>query len=447
MSQLSRVVWQDGMHQAQHQFQAQARYAESAIHFAVTSTRFRPDGLVALDVDVAALRNGQFALRQARGTMPDGLPFRMPDGDPLPDPIPLASRLSPVADAEEVLLALPRRRDGIDAVGGDTAQARFVPTTRVMPDETTGRDPREVTFGAKAFRLVLRHEVTDDHEVLPIARVRREGGGQFSLDERFVPPAVQLGASPRLRALAATVVELLDAKSEALRRGQGHNAAALRDHAANEIASFWLLHTVHSAMAPIAHLARTPDAHPEALFLELSRLAGALCTFALDAHPRALPSYDHDALGPAFDALERALRAHLEVVLPSSAVRIPMTRARPTLFTARVQDDRAFRRARWLLEVRAPLPEGEVVRRVPALVKVAPMSRIAEVVQQAKSALPLVHLPVPPSSISPRADAQYFVVEQGGPFWDALVESRDVAAYVPDGVPDADLTLCIVLAS
>ncbi|MCU0647013.1 MAG: type VI secretion system baseplate subunit TssK [Gemmatimonadaceae bacterium] len=444
MSLLSRVVWQDGMHLAQHHFQAQARYAESAIHFAVTSTRVRPDGFVALEIDQAALRNGQFALRHARGTMPDGLSFRMPEGDALPDPVPLADRVSPVADAEEVLLAVPRRPFG---AAGTSGPARYVPTTRAIPDETTGTDPREVTFAAKAFRLVLRHEVDADDVVLPIARVRRDGTGHFALDERFVPPCTQLAASPRLMTLAATVGELLEAKSDALRRGQGHNAAALRDHAANEIASFWLLHTVHAAMGPVGHLARTPDAHPEALFLELSRLAGALCTFALDAHPRQLPAYDHDALGPAFDALERALRAQLEVVLPTSAVRIPMTRSRPTLHTARVQDDRAFRRARWLLEVSAAIPEGELVRRVPALVKVAPVARIAEVVQQAKSALPLTHLSVPPTAISPRSDAQYFVIEQGGPFWDALAESRDVAAYVPDGVPDASLTLCIVLAS
>jgi type VI secretion system protein ImpJ len=343
MALLSRVVWQDGMHLAQHHFQAQTRYAESAIHFAVTSTRFRPDGLVSIDIDQAALRNGQFALRQARGTLRDGVHFRMPDGDPLPEALPLAERFSPTADGEEVVLALPRRRHGVDATGIDGRGARYRPSTRAVPDETTGTDPRDVTFGAKAFRLLLGTEVREDDEVLPIARVRRDGSGHFALDDRFVPPAVQLGASARLRALAVSVVELLEAKSDALRQAQGQSAAALRDHAANEIAGFWLLHTVHSALAPVAHLARTPDAHPEALFLELSRLAGALCTFALDAHPRHLPLYDHDALGPAFDALERALRAQLEVVLPTSAIRIPLARTRPTLFTGRIADDRAFR--------------------------------------------------------------------------------------------------------
>lgn len=446
MPLLSRVVWQDGMHLAQHHFQAQNRYAESAIHFAVTSTRFRSDGFSSLEIDGAALANGQFALRQARGTMRDGLVFRMPDSDPVPEPIALADRFPPTTDSSEVLLAVPALREGEENLGRSGGRARFAPVVHSLLDETSGRDRVPVTLGAKAFRLVLAHEAGDD-EVLPLARVRRDGSGHFVLDERFVPPSVRLGASPRLRALALIVDELLQAKADALRSGQGTTAAALRDHAANEIASFWLLHTVHAAAAPVAHLARTADAHPEALFLELSRLAGALCTFALDAHPRQLPAYDHDALGPTFDALERMLRARLEVVLPASALRVPMERTRQTLFTARVADERAFRRARWLLEVRAGLAERELVRQVPALIKLGAAADIAQIVQQALPALSLTHLPVPPPAVSPRSDAVYFVVAQEGSRWANLTDSREVAAYVPDAIPDAELALCLVFES
>jgi type VI secretion system protein ImpJ len=446
MPLLSRVVWQDGMHLAQHHFQAQNRYAESAIHFAVTSTRFRSDGLAALEIDGAALANGQFALRRARGTMRDGLAFRMPDSDPVPEPIALADRFPPTTDASEVLLAVPALREGGENVGTNGTRARFAPVVRALLDETTGRDPVPVTLGAKAFRLVLAHEAGDD-EVLPLARIRRDGSGHFVLDERFVPPCVHLGASPRLRALALIVEELLEAKAEALRPGQGTTAASLRDHAANEIAGFWLLHTVHAATAPIAHLTRTSDAHPETLFLELSRLAGALCTFALDAHPRQLPAYEHDALGPTFDALEAMLRARLEVVLPTSALRVPMLRTRQTLFTARVSDERAYRRARWLLEVRAGLSERDLVHSVPLLIKLGAAADIAQIVQQALPALPLTHLAVPPPAVSPRSDAAYFVVGQEGTRWANLTDSREVAAYVPDAIPGAELALCLVFES
>ena len=45
MKQLSRVVWNEGMHLAQHHFQAQSRYFEDAIQFALSSLFFAPYGL------------------------------------------------------------------------------------------------------------------------------------------------------------------------------------------------------------------------------------------------------------------------------------------------------------------------------------------------------------------------------------------------------------------
>ena len=44
MTSLSRVVWSEGMHLAQHQFQAQARYFEELPGFALQNLFFAPWG-------------------------------------------------------------------------------------------------------------------------------------------------------------------------------------------------------------------------------------------------------------------------------------------------------------------------------------------------------------------------------------------------------------------
>ena len=55
MKQLSRVVWSEGMHLAQHHFQAQSRYFEDAIHFAVAQLHYRAYGLAGITLDADAL--------------------------------------------------------------------------------------------------------------------------------------------------------------------------------------------------------------------------------------------------------------------------------------------------------------------------------------------------------------------------------------------------------
>ena len=82
MRVLSPVVWSEGMHLAQHHFQAQGRYFEELTEYALSSLFFQPYGLVRCELDGDALLNGSAALTHARGIMPDGLPFHFPEDAP-----------------------------------------------------------------------------------------------------------------------------------------------------------------------------------------------------------------------------------------------------------------------------------------------------------------------------------------------------------------------------
>src|SRR6185437_9202331 len=107
--------------------------------------------------------------------------------------------------------------------------------------------------------------------------------GHFIYDASFVPPVLQISASSRLMLLLQRLIEILSEKSTAIARRSG---GSLTEFSTREIANFWLLHAVNSALAPLQHQLASKRGHPEELFLEMSRLAGALCTFSLDSHPR-----------------------------------------------------------------------------------------------------------------------------------------------------------------
>ena len=110
MKQLSQIVWNEGMHLAQHHFQAQSRFFEDSVQFALTSLFFKPYGLVACELDVEALRNDTVSLVHARGIMPDGLPFDIPASDPSLAALPIRERFSPTSDSHLVLLGIPAYR-------------------------------------------------------------------------------------------------------------------------------------------------------------------------------------------------------------------------------------------------------------------------------------------------------------------------------------------------
>src|SRR5438445_13473181 len=90
MRVLSRVVWSEGMYLGPHHFQAQSRYFEDSIQFATGSLWFSSYGLAGLEMDAEALHNGTVSLIHARGIMPDGLPFHIPESDSIPAARPIA---------------------------------------------------------------------------------------------------------------------------------------------------------------------------------------------------------------------------------------------------------------------------------------------------------------------------------------------------------------------
>jgi type VI secretion system protein ImpJ len=451
MTLLSKVVWHEGMHLAQHHFQTQSRYFEDSIRFALGQLYYMPYGVTACELDSHAIANGVLSLVHAQGVMPDGLAFYMPDADGLPEARDIRGVFSPTHDSHLVLLAVPafaQNGANCDPVRGSNGGAsRFQLESRSVRDDTTGRDEHAVELARKNFRLILDSERRDDEVGLPIARVHRDGAGRFAFDPTFIPPCLHLAASETLMTMLGRLVQMLDAKSEELSRARQASGLALAEFAAHEVATFWIQHTVNSSVAALRHHLMARDAHPERLYADLSRLAGALCTFALDAHPRDLPSYDHDDLGTCFTILEQRIRTSLGVIIPSNCVRIPLRREEDYLFSGTITDRQCFGRARWLLALRSSASDATIIGRVPQLVKVCSKRFTVELVRRARTGLTVEHVAVPPVAISPRADTHYFALGRVGPCWKDLSDTNEIGVYVPDTFPDAEAELLVVLES
>ncbi len=436
------------MHLAPHHFQLQSRYFEGLTHFALTSLFYRPYGLAGIDLDAEALLNGTVAVNGARGIMPDGGVFSFPE-DPAPEPLEIADLFSPTQDSHRVLLVIAPQQPGrancvLEPDGA--GEVRYVSTVRSVVDETTGADERAVAVARKNFRLVLDTEAVDDLVALPIARVRRDRTGHFIYDPEYIPPCVRIEASARLMDMLARLADMLDARAEAMAAERG--AGDVAEYAAREIAGFWLSHAIHSALAPLRYHLQARGTHPEQLFLELSRLAGALCTFSLSSHPRDLPLYDHDDLDRCFTALDRHIRSHLDLVLPTNCVTVPLQAREQSLWGGTVVDRRCFApSSHWFLAVRSRASAAELAGRVPKLLKVCSAKHIARLVKEAYPGMELEHVATPPSAISPRVGAQYFSIRKTDPCWKSVVDTGEVGLYVPAAVPDAQLELAIVLES
>ncbi|MGA3127077.1 MAG: type VI secretion system baseplate subunit TssK [Candidatus Korobacteraceae bacterium] len=444
---LSSIVWSEGMYLGPHHFQAQNRYFEDASRFVTQSLRYEAYGFTGFELDAEALRNGMVGVIHARGLFCDGLPFDMPECDPAPEARSIGNLFPPTRDFLVVHLAIPRRKPGgqncaVEATADGGSRYAGVPTD--ICDENTGQDEKPVRLGRKNIRLAFDTESLEDFESLPIARIKRDTSGRFVFDSAFIPPCVRLTASETLLMTLRRLVEILEEKSSTLLRGNPARGTFQAGMSSRDVASFWFLHAINAGLGPLRHLFLSKRGHPEELFQEMSRLAGALCTFGMDSHPRTLPVYDHNQLDKCFQELDAHIRRHLEIMIPTQSISILLKRVSPNFYEGDVTDARAMGASRWLLAIHAKLGEADLIRKTPAVVKVCSAAFVPELVKRALPGMTLGHLSVPPSAISARVEFQYFAISKGGPCWDHIVQTRKVGVYVPADVPDPELELLVI---
>ena len=425
------------MYLGPHHFQAQNRYFEDLIQFTTGSLWYAAYGFAGLELDAEALRNGSVSVVHARGVFPDGLAFHMPESDYLPHPKAVGDYFPPTRESLVVSLALPPR-----PTNGAT---RYFAEPRFLHDENTGRDEKKVHLGQKSIRIVFETEDTAGVMTLPMARLMRDGTGHFVYDPSYIPPCLHLDASPRLMMIGKRLVEILDEKAATFFRGRSGGGKFRAGFSSQEIAGFWFLHTVNTSLSAMRHLLMSKRGHPEELYLEMSRLGGALCTFGMESHPRNLPNYDHLNLDKCFEVLDAHVRKHLEIVVPTNCVVIPLSSTARYMFQGDVTDQRCLGRSRWILAVRCSIGELDIISRTPRLIKLCSAKFLPELVKTALPGLTLSHLPVPPSAIAPKVDYQYFGVNKSGNCWEHIVETRRVGVYVPAELPDAEIELLVAL--
>ena len=460
MKSLSRVVWSEGMYLGPHHFQTQSRYFEDSARFAVENSWFEPWGLISYSLDEAAIRNGRVAVLSAQGLFEDGLAFEMVSGDlatakgdPVPEPRDIRDVFPPDKESLGIYLVIsPRRLGGANCdLEGKSRDVRYRAVPRTVPDINGGGDEKAVPFGEKNIRLVTETELTGELLSIPIARVRRDGAGHLVYDAEFIPPCVKLTASARIMSLLDSLLEILAEKKKVLERPKGTAGTFQAGTRQMDVANFWFLHTIHSGIAVLRHLHVSKRGHPEELFREMSRLAGALCTFDMESHPGDLPLYNHRELERCFTELVAHIRRHLEILVPSNTISIAIQPDRRNFYWGAVADSRCFGRCRWILGVRTTGSEARLLAKVPTVVKLCSREWVTKLVERARPGLALAHLPVAPSAIAPKAEFHYFGVDRNdqmgnpSPCWNHIMDTRQVGIYVPDELGNVELELQIVL--
>lgn len=458
MKQLRSVLWTKGTLLNPQHLQVHDRYLEDKLGFHISALSFCPWGFLSLAMDEEALAAGQVRLSRASGLFPDGLVFDIPGADEAPGPRKLEPHWHQDQTSMTVYLAIPTHRADGRNVSSDVLDqsVRYSPEIYSTTDENTGTAEKEILVARKNFRLLIEREAREGSAIMPVARIVRDGSGQTAFDPSFVPPVMDIGASPHLVSLTRRLTEALSARAMELSGARRSQNKGLAEFGRSDIAHFWLLYTVNSFLPVFRHLyqgyrvgvdmpgPRLERSHPSDLFRAMSDLAGSLMTFS-GKSPTELPLYEHGRLGECFDSLTDTLFNLLETAIPSNCVTLPLTATERSIYTVSLDDDRHRSAIQAYLAVSTDIDQAELIEKAPNWIKVASRDQIDDLVKQAVPGIELKHTPSPPSALAVKAGSQYFRLETVGPRWSAVLQSRSLAAWVAGDIVEPSLELVLLL--
>lgn len=143
-----------------------------------------------------------------------------------------------------------------------------------------------------------------------------------------------------------------------------------------------------------------------------------------------LPIYDHDDLANCFSKLMLMLRQGLSLVMEDHAIQLPLNERSHGLNIATVPETSMVREFGFVLAVKANVPGEHLQTHFPAQMKVAPVSKIRDLVQLQLPGIMLRAMPVAPPQIPWHAGYSYFELEKGSELWHEMDKSGAFALHL-----------------
>jgi type VI secretion system protein ImpJ len=437
MSSRNPVIWHEGLFVKPQHFQQQARAVEATVQQRIQSLNDALYGFSELTLNTEYLSFGKVALTKARGILPDGSVFDIPNDLAPPAPLEIVDSS---AVNQIVYLALPLKSDGALEVRWPEqyANSRYIAKRQEVRDtHSEDGDSVGMDLAVPNLQLMLGRDDRSAYTGIAVGRIQhKRPDGSLVMDEHFYPTSVSLQAVPALHRYLGEIAGLMRerAKNLAERIGSpGQSGVA-------DVTDFNLLQTLNRLFPLFQHLARQRHVHPERLYIALAQACGELVTFTDEGHlPQEFPAYQHDNLRESFQLLEHTLRRSLGTVLQPRAVSLPIEIQQYGVRTAVLHDKRLLDNAEFILAVRARLPLESLRQQLPKQIKISSTENLSQLISLQLPGIPLIPLPVAPRHLPFHAGFSYFELDRHHPVWQSLRKGTGFGFHIADEFPELEL--------
>jgi len=437
-----RPVWSEGLFLRPQHFQLAERAGEEALHARLDGALPYPWGIVELQLSDALAQGGKVGVERLVAVLPDGERVNVPAGTPPPAPLDLDDQVR----NQVVYLTLPADQPGAVAFaypdGPDAGIARRHIVARELLDVTDAeRASDTIEVGRANLRIGIAEADLAGRTRLAIGRVREVQGRRIVWDEAFIPPVLDIRASPALVNFLVDITGRLENRQDEL----STRAVEGAEGGTETFAAYLLLQLLNRWQPELRHLFRLDRVHPERLFTAFLGLAGELATFTrADRRPEAFPDYDHERLELCFRPVVEAIRAGLSTEFSRSAVQLELKQLQPGAYASTISDRGLYDQGRFYLAVSSRRPANDIRQSVPSVTKIGSVVKMQQLVQSALPGVPLNPVAAPPAQIRAMPNYVYFELDRSSPYWADFATAPALGLHIAGDWPELDMELWCV---
>lgn len=434
-----QVLWTEGIYLSPQHFQLWEREVKAESWLRQRTLTTQPTGILSLDL---ICTDGQLSLRAFQGVLPDGSPVSLPGRHAAPAQRQLPS--SPDSLRRGIWLALPEEHSGLANLAGPGVlhPARYHASKVRVPDVYGEADVAEIDVGISQFRLLYDGEPLDGFIALKIGELVREASGVWALNTNFIPSCLRCDASTALMSMLRDLAERFAALLAAL---QPRRELALSTEGFGDgLKVMWVSMVLSQGLSRLRHAIQLGSMPIEAIHADLCSLASQLAVFHAAPLPIELPPFRVEQAWSSFRDIVSIIVSLLNISFPTGFQRIEMTRRDEHTRTCKLDATGDLEAQQVYLFVRGLAATGATLKDLVGTVRVSAEDQIDHL---AVHSLPGIELqPTEPGQarLPDQADGYYLKLRAAGIRWERFVETRSLAAWLPDRFASVESTIYLV---
>jgi len=310
-------------------------------------------------------------------------------------------------------------------------------------DQHDASRSREVMVAQPRLTLFTDADTKTYFDVLPLFQIVRGADGHFALNDKFIPPLVDISASHYLTELLNRTNNLVNAKANVL-LNRHQSLGAVTDFGPNEMNSFLLLSGMLPSAKMLSHLKQMVNVHPERLYSEFTQLLSRISLFEHSQLIDELPSYQHKNLSEVFAQFEQMITQLLAGVVPKKMSGLKLEKISDALYQVSTIDSALLANNDFYLAVYFDASDSKWIDTFGEQVKIGSADKIDIIVSSALNGLSVSHCQRTPNKLAVKSGYEYFRLEPHGDIWQQIVDEQSLAAFVPYSLQQANIEIVTV---